>query len=1452
MKRFLSHIHASQLLLLCLFFYSSGTLAQPAANFTASPLAGCSPLIVNFQDLSTGAPTSWLWNFGNGNTSTLQNPIASYFTPGTYTITLTVTNAGGSNTLVRTNYITVYEPPTVDFSASITSGCFPLRVQLTDLSTAGIGNTNVSWDWDFGNGQTSNLQNPFVIYTTAGIFNVTLRVTNDKGCVRTLSRPAFINVTPGVRSIFTHTSPTVCSAPATIDFTNNSTGPPVLTYLWDFGDGNTSTAQNPSHTYLTNGTYTATLITFSSAGCQDTLRSSPIQIGGITTDFTAPLTACVNEPVTFTGNSTPVPGASSWTFGDGGTGVGLTTTYSYALPGVYTVKLVNTYANCTDSVTHDITINPLPVAEFTAPVTVSCQPPLTVNFQNLSTGGAVSWEWDFGDGSPVNTTQNPSHTYTTYGSFDVSLIVTNANGCTDTIIKPAFVRIRRANMSVNGLPQRGCIPYTIMPQPVINALDAVTSWEWDFGDGGSSFVQNPTHTYTVQGTYTVKLIITTSTGCRDTLTISNAVQVGSTPVADFSATPNPVCARQPVQFTDLSVPADEWLWDFGDGTTSTLQNPVHIFSDTGYFDITLIAYNNGCPDTIVFNDYIYVLPPIARIAVTPDCNNRLRFTFTDLSIAPLTWEWDFGDGSPIDNTQNPVHIYPALGNYIVRLIVTNGGCSDTTTVPVYALDERSDFIADQTTLCKTGTVTFNTLNINPANITSYQWNFGDGNNLTTSSPTATHSYTTAGTYSVTLTITDLNGCTSTFMHPDYIRINGPTAGFLAGNVSGCTGLTATFTDLSTTDGQNAITNWFWDFGDGITQNFTAPPFQHIYNTVGTFNVKLVVTDAAGCLDSLTLTSTVSTSDPIPDFVVDTLTCPGAVLTFTNTSLPAGLSSSWDFGDGNTSIVTSPTHSYAATGLYTVKLVIRDALGCSDSLIRTNYIRVALPVPDFTVSDSVTSCTPLEVLFTNTSTFYSSVSWNFGTGQGVSTLNNPIHFFSAPGVYPVKLIVTSPGGCLDSITKTIRVYDTAGSRINYTPIGGCKPLTIAMSATTPGPMVSYFWDFGDGNTITTTIPSANHTYTSFGNFLPRVIMEDPSGCIIPLQGADTLLVTGAKANFGVDTAFFCDFGTVNFIDSTTFNDPIVQYSWDFGDGGSSTLQQPSHLYNVQGIYNVQLAVETLGGCRDTIMKQAVVKVINRPLIDINGDTVICINNTILHTGVFLRADTSAVSWLWTFPNGVTYTEQNPPLQLYNVAGTFTITAFATNSSGCIDTTRQTIIVNPLPVVTMPGELTINAGFPVTIPAVYSANTVNWIWSPATGLSCANCPTPVALPKMNTSYQVYFTDDNNCSNTGRILINVLCGKGNLYIPNTFSPNGDGSNDFFYPRGTGLERVKFLRIFNRWGEVVFEKKDFPVNTASSGWDGRFKGQKPKADVYIFQAEVFCENGELLRLNGNIALIL
>ena len=1426
----------------------------PVANFTGSPVSGCSPVIVTFQNLSSGNPTSWAWDFGNGNTSTLQNPTATYFTAGTYTVTLTATNANGSNTLTRSQYITVHQNPSVDFISNTTSGCFPLRVQFSDLSDAGTGNTIVSWQWDFGNGNTSALQNPLVTYLAAGTYSVTLRVTNDKGCTKVLSRPNYITVTAGVKAGFTHTQSTVCRPPATISFTNTSTGPPTLSYLWDFGDGGFSSAVNPTYTYLTSGSYIVTLVTFSTAGCQDTALSAPIVIGGFNTSFTAPASVCINEVVNFINTSVPTPASIFWTFGDGGTATSLNATHSYTATGTYTVWLYNTYNTCRDSIAQIITVNPRPVADFTAPITSKCEPPLTVNFQDISTGGATGWQWDFGDGSPVSTLQNPSHTYTAYGSFNVRLIATNGFGCTDTIVKPNYIIIRRASISIPGLPTRGCIPFTISPVPTISSVDVITSYFWDFGDGGTSTLANPVYTYTTQGTYTVKLFITTSTGCTDSLVIPMAVRVGSKPVADFSATPIPVCGRQLVYFTDLSVPADEWSWTFGDGGGSSIKNPTHSYNDTGYFDIRLIATNNGCADTITKTSYIRVLPPIARFTPVPNCTNRLQFSFTDQSIVPVTWEWDFGDGSPVSTVQNPVHTFPAFSFYNIRLIVTNGACADTLIQTIQTVDENPDLNADMVTACKIVTIPFHAININVANITNYAWTFGDGGTANVAIPDVTHTYSVSGTYTVTLITTDINGCTDMVTKTNYIRINGPVADFSATNTAGCAGLlNTTFNDLSVPDGINNITNWQWHFGDGVIQNFTAPPFQHTYNTTGTFSVKLIITDAAGCKDSITISNIITATDPIPNFVsADTLSCPGAIVTFTNTSTPAGFTSQWDFGDGGTSTATSPTYVYATTGIYPVKLRIQDAFGCPDSITKNAYIRIDLPVPDFTMSDSLSSCTPFEVQFTNTSTYYSSVLWDFGIGEGTSTLNNPIHYYSTPGSYQVKLRITSPGGCSDSTFRTILISDTAGSRLDYLPLLGCKPLDVNLSTFTPGTMETYFWDFGDGYTQTTTTPNVNHIYDSYGSFVPKVIMQDPSGCIIPLESVDTVYVIGAAAKFGADNNLFCDFGTVNFTDSTTFNDAVISYNWFFGDGGTSTQQNPVHQYNAPGNYTVDLIVQTQGGCIDTLSRPNLIKVVQRPLIDIGGDSIICINSSLVHSGIFLQPDTSVVTWSWNFPNGNISTQQNPPAQTYTVTGTYIITTIATNSSGCKDTTLQSILVNPLPVINIPDQMTIQSGFPVTIPATYSPNTVSWLWAPSTGLSCSNCPTPDAGPKFNTYYQVYFTDNNGCSNIGDIEVIVICKNANIFIPNTFTPNGDGNNDVFYPRGKGLDRVKLLRIFNRWGEVVFEKKDFPVNDAASAWNGTFKGRKPQADVYVYQAEVFCENGDLIRLNGNIALIL
>lgn len=1441
-------------ILLCVFILCPFWLfAQtPSANFTANTTSGCSPLVVNFQDQSLGSPTSWSWNFGNGNTSTAQNPTASYFTPGTYTVTLTATNGNGSNTLTRTGYIVVNEAPTVNFQPSVTSGCFPLRVNFSDLSTAGPNNTNTSWQWDFGNGTTSTAQNPSITYTTAGTFTVTLRVTNDKGCSRVVSRNALINVTTGVTASFTHTQPTVCQPPATVRFTNTSTGPGTLTYQWFFGDGTGPVlATSPTHTYATTGNYTATLVAISSNGCQDTARNTPpIQIGGYATSFTAPASICANQPVSFTNTSAPTPVSVLWNFGDGNTSTERNPTHSYSTANAYTVTLTANYGNCSETFSSQIIVHALPVTAFNASPRISCIPPLAVTFQN-QTPGAVAWEWSFGD-SNISDQQNPVHTYTNYGNYDVQLITTNANGCRDTLQQNNYIRIQQPVIRIPSLPIAGCVPFTIRPVANITTLDAVTSYQWDFGDGSPiATTATPSHTYNSQGTYTVTLTITTSTGCTETLSIPSAVRVGTIPVPDFSVIPTVSCAFQPVQFTDLSVPADTWLWNFGDGTTSTEQNPTHSYEGTGFFNVSLTVTNNGCERTITRNNIIEILPPIARFSYAANCNNRREFTFTDQSIGPVTWSWDFGDGSPAVVSQNPTHVFPALGRYTVALTVTNGSCSHTVTQVINTIDQTPAFSANNTTICRGDSILFIPTGLTPSLTSTLTWDFGNGVRIRRNRDIE-YIYPNSGTYTVTLIALDINGCRDTVIRRNYIRVNGPRANFRATNTNGCAGLTTTFIDNSTTDGVNALRSWTFDFGDGNVQTFTAPPFQHAYAQAGTFNVKMIVTDAAGCRDSITRNSVVTTTSPVPNFTsVDILTCPNGAVRFVNRTTPAGFASLWDFGNGVTSTATSPTYRYPVAGVYTVKLVITDNNGCRDSLVRPNYIAVREPQASFTVSDSIGSCMPLEVQFTNTSTHFRSVLWDFGPGRGTSTRPNPVHYYNTPGTFRVKLIITSLGGCQDSAFVNIHVEDTAGTRVNYTPISGCNPLTTNLTLTTPSTIESYFWDFGDGYTTTTTSPVATHIFESHGNFLPKVIMQDPSGCLIPVAGLDTVRVTGSNVNFGFTPALLCDSGRVVFTDSSTFSDPVRTYLWNFGDGGTSDQQHPVHTYTSPGNYDVSLTIQTVSNCTNSFTIPNAIKVVQSPIIEIGGDTATCIHETLLHTGVFLVADTSLVNWQWTFPNGNTAAVQNPPIQTYNTAGNFNVQATATNSSGCATTVQQPIIIHALPTVTMPGQITVQAGSTVLIPATYSSGVNNWAWTPVTGLSCTNCATPEAGPQFNTNYTVNFSDSNGCRNNASIDVRVVCLNGNLFMPNTFSPNGDGSNDVFYPRGTGLYLIKSLRIFNRWGELVFDKRDFPPNNAVYGWNGSYKNKPPVADVYVYQVEVQCSNGEMIRLDGNIALI-
>jgi PKD repeat protein len=705
-------------LFVCLIAYGQA----PVANFSASVTSGCAPLQVTFSDLSTGDPKFWNWDLGNGQLSGAKNPVAVYNTPGVYTVRLVVRNADGTDGMTKTDYITVNPSPYADFTSNLNLTCAPSLIQFTDISV-GNGGAITKWQWSFGDGTTSSERNPAKTYSTPGYYTVSLTVTSVTGCFQSMTKPRFIRVVAGVSADFIDSVPQVCRTPIDLKFLNETSGPGNISYNWNFGNGNTSTAEDPVVQFPAAGTYQVKLAASSSLGCSDSTEKT-ITISDTITRFTAPDSVCIDQPVSFSNNSSATPVSSSWDFGNGNVAGVLNPVQAFPAAGIYTVKLVNTYRNCTDSVTKNIAVLTPPTVDFTADRLVSCKAPFTVTFQDNSTD-AAAWEWDFGDGIK-STQRNPVHTYTSAGIYTVSLTITSAFGCKNILTRNAYINITAPTVSITNVPAGGCIPFTFSPVASVNAVDGVAGYLWNFGNGNSSTSANPTSTYPAVGIYDLQLTITTNGGCTATANIPGGVRTGTPPVVDFSFSKAVTCASEQIQFTDLSNPANEWLWNFGDNRTSIEKNPVHVYDSAGIYTVTLTALNNGCAVTHTKPAVITVTPPVARFKFQADCVDRLAVSFTDLSVKdisqPLSFEWDFGDVNiPKSALPNPSVRYSAMGTYNVTLKVSNGSCVNTTSSVVTLTGDKADFAAPDVTVCRDVPFTINAINSNPQNITSYEW-----------------------------------------------------------------------------------------------------------------------------------------------------------------------------------------------------------------------------------------------------------------------------------------------------------------------------------------------------------------------------------------------------------------------------------------------------------------------------------------------------------------------------------------------------------------------------------------------------------------------------------------------------------------------------------------------------------------------------------------------------------
>jgi gliding motility-associated-like protein len=1541
------------LLLMSFAVLPNVSAAPPVIIASPSPLSGCAALHVAFNN--TTVATSHFWDFGSLGQSYIPSPGLIILTPGTYPVKYTATDASGSSTKSWT--IVVHPTPVVDFTASPTIGCQDLQVQFTDASNPGSSSGN-TYAWVLAGSGNSN-KNPQYTFTACGVYNATLTVTNQFGCAATVTKSNLITVQCKPNVSFAASPTTHCLVPGITQYTSNFssiiTGAvPPYSYLWNFNNSSVpplTTQANPANvpfTFTGPATYNTSLKVTDANGCVGELNKADyIKSENIKANFTiSPTSACVFSPVTVTSTSTTSGTStisSSWVWGDlTPASQGSPATHSYETPGTKKIKLTATnLAGCLDTVSKSITIYPQPVIDMSFTPLKPCPAPQVLNF--IATG-ASTYAWDFGS-TPTGTGTTPSHLYANNGFYTVSLVGTDMNGCKDTMKYLDTVKIYDAYLRVYADTPGGCVNDTVCfsskiltttPGPDTTLYPySVVKYHWDFGDGDTSNLPSPCHIFRKIQKSNVVLTVTTENGCifKD----STEVIHDTLPKAGFFITPTHICNRKFVFGYDTSTkyPTDtsqtlinEWRWYLIPAgglpsltLTSIAQNPVFFIEYPDIYNVIFYAAKYYCWDSVRVDSVIKVDLPRADFNHVVSCDTPTRVHFTNLSygyygISNPSYKWYFGDAANTTSTAlNPSFTYPALGSYTVMLVAFNDTlhCSDTIRTIINLQTPTLHFQASDTTICPTETVNF-TSNVTNGNIKEYYWFVNNG--LKSFLPAFQNKFLNKGFYTVMLITRDINNCFDTLTKPDYIVTSTPTVDFTNPTI-GCNPFTVNFTDNSTRFPNTplaALASRYWDFGNGNTTTTNAS-INQTYTVNGHYDVKLVVTDINGCKDSLTKIEQVNVYKPKAKFDVDHLNaCIGQDIAFFNKS-DSGVSAYWEFGDGGVSYDYNAIHSYAYTGIFDVKMVVTDAHGCKDTLIKTAYIKLTKPSAAFTMSDSVAICHPHPVTFTNASgpnRTQLKHAWDFG--NGTSILENPINVFGQPGYYTVRLIETDIVGCTDTAYGHVNVLGYAGA-IQYSPLLGCKPLTVNFNANAVN-IPSVIWDFNDGYTLkaNSTTP-VSHTYFTPGAYVPRIIFSDGVGCSSSSAGNDTIKVDGILPGFIHTPA--CEGYTVQFQDTSRgLFSPVKEWLWTFDDGKASAVNKPYHYYSKVGTYPVTLYVKNANGCKDTV--NGFVNINPLPVVSAGSDTVICLSDaaqlqatganiytwdppvnlscnpcadpkaspvkkteyTVVGTDINGCSDTDKVvvdiqlkttslaaeggeicddetiqlsasgaqSYVWTPAEDVNDNKIANPIASPHTTTNFRVVA---SEGSCIpDTNYVKVIVRPKPTVNASGEKTIIAGSPTPIDA--SGNLIRrFLWTPSESLTCSDCPSPFASPTKTTVYTVTAFTEYNCADSAKVTITVICDESQLFMPNTFTPNGDGMNDVFYPRGNGLDQIITFRVYNRWGEIVYERSNINLNDKQNGWDGTYKGQNLSPDVFVYIVEAQCGGGDVIKVKGDITLI-
>lgn len=1152
-------------LLVCLSFAAKAQTAQ----FSADKTSGCFPVTVNFTDASTGGVNSWTWNFGNGNGSSLQNPSAVYTQAGVYTVTLTVSNGSQSDSEVKTGYIVIHGYPTVDFLFDKNTGCSPLQIQFSNTVNQSNG-AIASWQWIFGDGGTSSQANPSYTYNQPGTPTIALRATNVHGCEATETKLSAINVV-GPTTSFAPSSSSICQVPATITFTNQSSGTGTLSYLWNFGDGITSTEINPAHTFTQGGAYSVRLTTTDAQGCSS-FHEVQLLAGteeGLSFD-PIPKQLCVGQLLSnFNVQSTQPIQSLTWNFGNGTTSTSLTPAIAYQNSGTYAITLTAQLAGktCQSVVTKNVVVLGSVTPGFEH--TLDCGNKLVLK---STTSGAQRIEWIV-NGAVVSTasqiTYNPP-----IGNFEVILKAYNAQGCSKELKKTIPITILPVAAFTPAIPQdcvepslSGCAPFTVNFQNKSTTGSVFTS-SWSLGEGVTSTLKDPTRTFTNVGTFPIRLAIRDSRGCVDTVKASVRV-ASSSPSISFTADKTEVCSNESVLFTSVSTNADLLCWDFGDGSTATGANPSHKYVKPGKYKVKVLAKNAGCTSTFELPTEITVKHPLVDFEILKSCTNPYLVQFTDESELADEILWDLGDGT-ITASRNFSHQYATTGSFNVKLTGKNNttGCVVPVTKTIIIQDIKSDFRLESETPCKGNPTPSFDLSEFAA---SWNWYVDDRFYTQTRSPMFT--FLTSGPHKIRLDAADSDGCIDS--REITIVVPNITGNFTTVQQSDCQKLTVDFSDASTAT--PPIQTWEWDFGDGSTSTFKNPTHQFLEKD--TFDISVRMTNADGACSFIHKGAVLFTV-PIVDFNPLKLThCLNETVRFNNTTLNAK-DFLWTFEGGGQSTLFSPTTSFAEPGEYDITLMATDRFGCALDI--TKAVVVAEPKADFDALQTSGECPPLTSIFKSTSTGSNlTYQWNFGNGQ-VSSVRDPACTYTRPGVYDVALMVRDQFGCTDTklVEDLIQVGGPSG-QFEQTTVSLCTQAAVDFRAVTINTKI-HEWDFGDGNVVNRSEQDAHHAYLAPGTYNPSLVLIDEKNCKVVADGGKQIIVHDTTA---VEFTYssLCIFNGESFYLEPS-NQDNETHQWLVNETVFSEGPQAATVIDSAGTFRVALRATNEFGCVSSFVQE----------------------------------------------------------------------------------------------------------------------------------------------------------------------------------------------------------------------------------------------------------------------------